>query len=127
MDEVVAIRVRDRTRGMGYFLTWGRVYDRVDPGPLLSVVRAVLERRDFREIEELNVCLSLAEASREFYFYEAMLRFGWERPSYGKRYASWQKRMRAKVASGEAIVMATPIEAPYLRKAKVNYFKSAQK
>jgi hypothetical protein len=36
MEDVVAVKLLDRKRGDWALLTWGRVYDRVDPQPLLD-------------------------------------------------------------------------------------------
>ncbi len=44
MEDIVALRVTLNTGADRFFLTWGRVFDPVDPEPLIEVVKPHLVR-----------------------------------------------------------------------------------
>ena len=45
MDDIVAIKVKDSKAQTHYFLTWGRIFDRVDPKELETVMAKHLALR----------------------------------------------------------------------------------
>ena len=75
MDEVVAIKVIDARGRHHFFLTWGRVFDAIDPKPLLNAVRARLGQFGIERIRTIAVCNTLHMAAKQPYFYEALLEF----------------------------------------------------
>ena len=56
-------------------MTWGRIFDAVDPAPLLNALARVLPSAGFQSPSDLRICNSLAEARNFEYFYEALIEF----------------------------------------------------
>jgi hypothetical protein len=80
MEDIVAIRVVDSRSKKHFFVTWGRVFDSVDPTLLLEAVRSALSKfGGISAIRSTNVCDTLQEASKQPYFYEALFSFSRER------------------------------------------------
>ena len=75
MEDVVPIKAID-SRGKGhFFLTWGRAFDRTDPKPLLDAIRPSLSRFGLSRVRQVQICLTLQDASDQPYFFEALLFF----------------------------------------------------
>lgn len=80
MEDIVAIRVVDSRGRRHFFVTWGRVFDSVDPEPLLDAVRSSLPKFGaLSKIRSIQVCETLQDASKQPYFYEALVSFSRER------------------------------------------------
>ena len=80
MEDIVAIRVIDSRGKKHFFVTWGRVFDAVDPKPLLDAVRSSLPKfGGMSAIRSIRVCETLQEAADQPYFYEALFSFSRER------------------------------------------------
>jgi hypothetical protein len=75
MEDVVAVRFQDAERGEGGVLTWGRVFDPVDPTPLLEAIARILPRAGFKAASDIRICGSLREARQFRYFYEGLVHF----------------------------------------------------
>jgi len=75
MEDVVAVRFRDAERGEACILTWGRVFDPVDPTELLAGLERVLPELGFRDAAGMRVCDSLREANDFEYFYEGLIHY----------------------------------------------------
>ncbi len=73
MEDVVAVRFRDAKRGEECILTWGRVFDAVDPSELIAALTRILPTAGYRDVTDLRVCDTLREARDFQYFYEALI------------------------------------------------------
>lgn len=89
MEDIVAIKVVEESGRDHFFLTWGRIFDPVDPESLLAVVRPKLPRWGVHKARSLEVCYSLQDAASEPYFYEALFMMAQERIPFGPKYKSW--------------------------------------
>lgn len=97
MEDIVAIRVVDSRGKKHFFVTWGRVFGRVDAEPLLEVVRSAIPKfRGVATIRSIKVCDTLQEASKEAYFYEALFCFSRQRHSS-------ERVRRARINAGKDI------------------------
>jgi hypothetical protein len=79
MEDVVAVEVELEDGARRYFLTWGRIQDAVDPGPLCALVLAVAPRFALGGTPaHARLCETLRQAAGSDaapYFYECLLRF----------------------------------------------------
>lgn len=76
VDDVIAVKVTLADGGERYFLTWGRIQDPVDPGPVCALV--LRHARQFSlggQPVEARICATLREAADTPYFYESLLSF----------------------------------------------------
>ena len=103
MEEVVAIKVLDGKRRPHFFLTWGRVFDPVDPEPLLSAVRERLRQFGIHAVRSVRVCGTLQAAADQPYFYEALMIYSQQRVPYGKAYSKWRATRRKQIEAGNEI------------------------
>jgi hypothetical protein len=77
MEDVIAIRARTDQGQVRYWRTWGRLFDPVEPDPMIAAVRPHLRWSDKQgEIVEITICVSLQEASDQPYFYEGLFWLG---------------------------------------------------
>jgi hypothetical protein len=104
MEDIVALEVKLRNGARRYFMTWGRLFDPVDPGPLIDCARTHMSESSLGgEIVTVRVCDSLQEASREPYFFEALFAFGQKTIPRGEDYQGWRAQMRERVESGHEL------------------------
>ncbi len=104
MEDVVAIEARLRSGERRYFLTWGRLFDAVDPEPLIESARMHMSEAALGgEIESVRLCGSLQEARDAPYFFEALVWFGQHSIPHGEGYQAWQARMRSELAEGKQL------------------------
>jgi hypothetical protein len=103
MDDLVCLRMRDRKQGVIFALTWGRVFDSVDPQQLLSAVKNGVTRFGLNEVVKIELCDSPANGSEEKYFYEGLFSFSQRQIPYGPKYEAWAKKMRAEIFVGKSI------------------------
>jgi hypothetical protein len=75
MEDVVAIKVIDSRGKKHFFLTWGRVFDRTDPKPLLDAIGPSLSRFGVSGVRQVQICPTLQDAADQPYFFEALLFF----------------------------------------------------
>lgn len=75
MEHVAAVKVKDRLRGKHAFLTWGRIYDPVDPAELIAAFRRILPTMGFSHVKRISVCYDLGDVRKYRYFFEGLLRF----------------------------------------------------
>jgi len=105
VDDVVAVQVTTDAGGAGFFMTWGRIQDPVDPGPLETLtLRASSGFRLNGRPVKARVCSSLREAAGEPYFYEALLAFARESIPYGDGYEAWRTAKDSAMGSGKGFV-----------------------
>ena len=104
MDDVVAVKVRDAKSGVHFFITWGRIFDRVDPKTLELVVEKHVAKFGIKHPTSVTLCDSLQEASKARYFHEALFHLSQERIPFGKgTYSRWRSKMRRSMLAGRQI------------------------
>ena len=87
-----------------YFVTWGRIQDKVDPAPLEQLVFQHSSRCDLGgEPVRAILCDSLREARDERYFFEALLAFGQQQIPYGDSYAAWRAETQEAMENGREL------------------------
>jgi hypothetical protein len=102
MEEIVAVKVRDSRGRKHYFLTWGRVFDPVDPKPLISVIRGHLHTFGIGKSLSIDVCDSLQEAVNERYFYEAFFEMT-QVIGLGRARQKWKAAIKRRIRHGKEI------------------------
>jgi hypothetical protein len=101
VEDVVAVAVRLHTGESRFFMTWGRIQDKVDPQRLEALVLRHARTCDLGGIPtEASVCLSLREASEAPYFYEGLLNFARAARPDAAAYAAWQDAIAADMQRG---------------------------
>jgi hypothetical protein len=90
LEDVVAIKARSKNGKAVAFLTWGRLFDRIDDIELLRVVKFHSGKYAGAPMTQFRLCDSLLEVADHQYFYEALLSFSRQPIPYGKRYESWK-------------------------------------
>jgi hypothetical protein len=83
MDDVVAVKLTESKGRAHFFLTWGRIFDRVDPNGLETVIAKHAGRFGIKNPKSVAVCDSLKEASRARYFYESLFHISQEKIPFG--------------------------------------------
>jgi hypothetical protein len=103
MEEVVAVRFRDASRGEACIFTWGRVFDPVDPTELLAALARVLPTHGYRDVTELRICESLRDARDFEYFYEALIHYAALVANEPIQDETWRTRQRSDEALHRSI------------------------
>jgi hypothetical protein len=104
MDDVIAIRVIEENGGSVAFLTWGRLFDPVDPSEILEAAEKSLSTFGIREYTKLKVCDNLGEVAGERYFYEGLIELASQlRDARRHGYKSWRKKMAKRVKAGRGL------------------------
>ena len=93
----------DAKRKTHFVLTWGRAFDAVSPGPLLSAVGRHLRQFGIDAVRSIRICDTLRAAADQAYFYEALLVFSQQRVPYGKAYPKWRATRRKQIEAGKEI------------------------
>jgi len=101
MEDWVAVEVQTDSGQSGFFLTWGRVQDPVDPRPLEELTVRVAGRVLGDGPVRARVCASLREAADQPYFHEALLAMAQERIPYGSDYEQWRDAKAEAMAAGK--------------------------
>jgi hypothetical protein len=114
MDDVIAIRTHTDEGQVRHWLTWGRLFDAIDPEPMLAAVRPHLRWSGQRgEIVKVEICSTLQEAAAQPYFYEGLFRLSQTRIPFGDGYEGWKRVMRDRLAEGrELFYLGDPQVAP---------------
>lgn len=104
MEDIVAVEVRLQTGENRYFLTWGRIQDTVDPGPLAAVVLDQCRGFDLGGVPaSARVRWSLHPASHEPYFYECFLSMCQRSIPFGPRYQAWRRATDKAMREGREL------------------------
>jgi hypothetical protein len=103
MEDIVAVKVMDYEGNAHYFITWGRVFDAVDPESLLQAITPHLPRFGIKNFTDIRLCSSLREASGQLYFYEALFNFSQKTIPFGKSYELWRKKQQERIQNGKEI------------------------
>lgn len=109
MEDLVAIRVTHEDGSRHYLMTWGRLFDAVDPEGLLDAITPHLSRFGLQKHKEVFLCYTLAEASDQPYFYEALFNFSRQGIPFGDGYKKWRKKKKRSILSGEGILRGKDI------------------
>jgi hypothetical protein len=105
VEDVVAVKLRDRKRGDWAVVTWGRVYDPVDEKPLLDALRRVAPRMGFPDLEQLEVCYHLGEVREYQYFHEALLDFAVRMAKEPYETDAWKQAQRSDDALKRSVYL----------------------
>ena len=101
MDDWVAVEVKTDSGKSGFFVTWGRIQDAVDPRPLEELTLRVGTRFAIGGTPvSARVCASLREAATQPDFYEALLTFAQKPIPYGEGYDEWRGEMAKRMEEG---------------------------
>ena len=104
MDDVVAIKVSETKSKIHFFLTWGRIFDRVNPEEVEALIRKYASTFGIKKAKTVTVCDSLQEAAKARYFYEAFFHISQEKIPLGKRtYEFWRIKMKKQMRKGREI------------------------
>ena len=90
MDDIIALEARVADGTSRYFMTWGRIPERVDPRPIELIVRTAAGQFAIGgDVQSVRVCDTLREAASSEYFYEGFFHFCQERIPFGPHYQEW--------------------------------------
>lgn len=104
MDDIVAVAVELEDGAERYFLSWGRIQDRVDPEPLEQLVLKYCIGYDLGgKPVKARMCWSVQEASHAPFFYEGFFSMCQEHIPFGEHYATWRKEMNDRMQAGEKL------------------------
>lgn len=99
----MGIKIQDKVLGTVGFITWGRVFDRIDAQSLLDAVAKNSSKFGIQNLEKIELCDSLQDLSAFPYFYEALFAFAQENIQYGKKYEDWCAKKQKAILQGEDI------------------------
>jgi hypothetical protein len=107
MEDVIAVEVRLADGTARYYVTWGRIQDPVDTGPVTDLVMAHATLGSLGgEPVSANVCPTLrvaAESAQAPYFFEALVQFSRQTIPGGDEYDSWRRERAEAMANGREI------------------------
>jgi hypothetical protein len=110
VEDVIAVEVQTDDGRSCYFITWGRIQDRIDPEPVESVILAVARRfATPGKAVSARLCESLQEARDSPLFYEALLSFAHHPIPFGRTsYPKWRRRIDNAMRAGREIYFTGP-------------------
>jgi hypothetical protein len=115
VDDVVAVEVELEDGSVRFFITWGRVQDAVDPGPVEALV---LKHSSSYALggapRAARVCGALREAADSDaapYFHECLMRFSRDSIPFGPNYQTWRAETGEAMRSGAQIAYCGNPEA----------------
>jgi hypothetical protein len=104
MEDIVAVEVNLTTDERRYFLTWGRIQDRVDPSAL---ERIVLEGSTGFALggspASARLCSSLSAAKKEPFFFECFFQMCQKPIPFGPGYERWRSEMDRLMRMGKEL------------------------
>jgi hypothetical protein len=101
MDDVVAVAVRHGKSEVVHFLTWGRIFDVVDPTEVENLVEKFAPAYGLTKIKSVRVLQSLQGASSSPYFYEGILHFAHSGIPFGTTsYPKWRAKVKKEMQAG---------------------------
>ena len=107
MEDVIAVEVRLADGSARYYVTWGRIQDPVDTGPVTDLVMAHASPGSLGgEPVSANVCHTLraaAESAQAPYFFEALAEFSRQTIPRGVEYEPWRRERAEAMANGREI------------------------
>jgi hypothetical protein len=109
VEHIVAVEVTVDTGRRTYFLTWGRVQDRVDPAPLEAVIMSVAGKFKLPgKAVGARVCESLQEARDAPYFFEHFFSFCQKQIPFGDSHEAWRREIDHRMRAGYEIAGLGP-------------------
>ena len=102
MEDIIAIKVVTGSEKK-FFLTWGRIFDRVDEQKIIDIIKGFLSVYRIKEYQQIRVCESIQEASSAKYFFECLFKMSQKKIPFGVGYKKWQSSMRKKIETGKEI------------------------
>lgn len=104
MEDIIALKVttEDDRNGL-YFLTWGRIFDRIDDTEIIEVLSQNLNRYGIYSYLNIELCDSLVQASRERYFYEHFFSMCQKKIEFGTEYEKWREAKKKDLLKGKEI------------------------
>ncbi len=107
MDDLIAVEVRLTDGRRRYFLTWGRIQDAVNPGPVCDLVIRFSRSCSLGGVPvSARLCSTLREAADSPdapYFYECLFGFTTRPASPEEGYQIWKQRIAEKMEAGQEI------------------------
>ena len=104
MDDIVAVSVTLKSKEKRYFLTWGRIQERVDSVPLEKLVLKHSSTWDLGgEPVKASLCYSLQDASGQPYFYEALFIMSQQLIPDGAKFKKWKSAIANDMKKGGSI------------------------
>lgn len=107
MEDVIAVEVRLADGGRRYFLTWGRLQEPVDPGPVCDLVLRHSRSFSLGGVPvSARLCTTLREAADSPdapYFYESFWTFAAHAVPSGASYQTWRTGMAEESEAGREI------------------------
>jgi hypothetical protein len=102
VDDLVAVRLTLESGDERYFMTWGRIQDAVDPGPLEKIVLKWSKGFSLGSpAVSAAVCLTLQEARDQPYFFEAVFSFAQQPIPFGDGYEAWRRQADVRMRAGK--------------------------
>jgi hypothetical protein len=112
VEDIVAVEPTTTDGVVCYFVTWGRIQDRVDPEPLERLIMDVASHFAVPgAAASARLCGSLQEAREAPYFYEALFDFSQTKIPFGPGYEKWRARIDKLMRQGKEIYYAGAPEA----------------
>ena len=84
-------------------MTWGRLFDAVDPDSLLDAVKPHLRQFELQNFSDIFLCYTLSEASDQPYFYGSLFNFSRNAMPHIKGYKKWCKEKKRNILGGKDI------------------------
>jgi len=102
IEDLVAVRVNLADGSGRFILTFGRIQDTVDPGPLEAIVLRHCGKFGLRDAVSAEVCWSLQDASQQTYFHEGVSQITAKRAVaiLTEDYFDWRNRIRDEMETG---------------------------
>jgi hypothetical protein len=111
MEDVVAIELQTAEGSVCYFVTWGRIEDSVDPGPLERLILGVADQFSVPGgPASARLCETLQHARDAPLFYEALFDFAQKPIPFGSGYEKWRRRMDKRMKAGKEIYFVGPFK-----------------
>ena len=102
MHDLVVLKVEDGSKQTHYIMTWGRVFDHVNPEELETLVTRNAAAFGISEFRRAKVCETLLEAAGTKYFYESFFDFCQQKIPLGTTaHLRWRKLIRKEMKSGK--------------------------
>ena len=104
MEDIVAVKVVDSDGVVAFYLTWGRIQDRIDPAPLEALVLRHARQSGVRA-DRAHLCATLQEAAGEPYFFEGLFSFSQRPIPFGEGYQEWRRSMDEAMREGKELFL----------------------
>lgn len=102
MEHIIGIIAHDTLIHDVGFMTWGRLFDRVDPQSVIDTLKDYLSKFGINNAKSIEVCNSLQETSHYLYFYEGLFELCQEIiPATADEYTKWKDQKLQSMKNGE--------------------------